>query len=106
MKCSDGCVVETRCRFQDAWPASNQPGLSPTRRSGLGADVDMSGVGIALPAMLIMELDLAHAPRTTSAESATKSAEYRSSDSRFTRRLPNEWSRAGRRSQSRDLTGR
>src|SRR6478609_807105 len=60
-----GCVVETRCMFHEAWPALNQPGLSPRRRSGLGADVDMSGAGTALPAMVIAEPDVAQ-PATTS----------------------------------------
>src|SRR5436190_7619029 len=60
-----GCVVETRCRFHEACPALNQPGLNPRRRSGLGADVDISGAGTALPAIVMAEPDVAQ-PATTS----------------------------------------
>jgi len=39
----DGRVIETGWRFQIAVPALNQPPLRPTRGSGEGGDVDMSG---------------------------------------------------------------
>src|SRR2546423_14045713 len=35
---SEGGVVETNCRFQSAWPASNHPARSPMRGSGRGGD--------------------------------------------------------------------
>src|SRR5215218_9782771 len=41
---SDGGVVETKRMFQAAWPASQRPGASPTRGSGLGATADTIGV--------------------------------------------------------------
>src|SRR5438270_9235545 len=41
----DGGVVETSRRFHAACAASNQPARSPTRGSGFGAFIDMSGVG-------------------------------------------------------------
>src|SRR4051794_8569772 len=43
MKSFDGRVIETGRRFQIAWPALNQPPLSPTRGSGDGALVERSG---------------------------------------------------------------
>src|ERR1051325_8474231 len=43
MKSFDGRVIETGRRFQIAVPALNQPPLRPTRGSGEGGDVDMSG---------------------------------------------------------------
>src|SRR3954466_5771757 len=43
MKSLDGRVIDTGCRFQMAVPGLNQPPLSPTRGSGEGAVVDMSG---------------------------------------------------------------
>src|SRR6478672_11419280 len=43
MKSFDGLVIETGRRFHSAVPASNQPPLSPTRGSGEGGEVDMSG---------------------------------------------------------------
>src|SRR5688500_1393466 len=43
MNGADGGVFETIARFQIASPASNQPGRSPTRGSGLGADADIPG---------------------------------------------------------------
>ena len=43
----DGRVLETRRRFHAASPASNQPGLSPTRGSGFGfvAETVVLGAG-------------------------------------------------------------
>src|SRR5689334_22006566 len=43
MKSFDGRVIDTGCRFQIAVPALNQPPLRPTRGSGEGGVVDMSG---------------------------------------------------------------
>src|SRR5437588_10470183 len=43
MKSLDGCVMDTGRRFQSACPASHHPALSPTRGSGVGGVVDMSG---------------------------------------------------------------
>src|SRR5690349_13688146 len=43
MKSFDGRVIETGWRFQIAVPALNQPPLRPTRGSGEGGVVDMSG---------------------------------------------------------------
>src|SRR5688500_16811263 len=42
---SDGFVVEISRMFQFATPASNQPGLRPTRGSGLGAVTDIIADG-------------------------------------------------------------
>src|SRR5947209_3916825 len=67
---SDGAVLEIKRRFHDASPArsrmravaeSRRPGLSPTRGSGLGADVDMFGAGDALGLEDIVDDDEAHA---------------------------------------------
>src|SRR3954453_9377945 len=49
MNFSEGGVFETRCMFQAATPASNQPARRPTRGSGLGAETDMSGAADAPP---------------------------------------------------------
>src|SRR3954466_4755524 len=38
-----GGVVESMRMFQPAWPASQRPGLSPTRGSGDGAVADTIG---------------------------------------------------------------
>jgi len=65
MKPGDGCVVETSDMFHDACAASNQPDLSPMRRSGLGAEADMSGVGMAAPAIVMFALDVAQPTRAT-----------------------------------------
>src|SRR5919205_1914163 len=43
MKSFEGRVIETGRRFQIAVPALNQPPLRPTRGSGEGGVVDMSG---------------------------------------------------------------
>src|SRR3954468_3175859 len=43
MKSLEGRVIETGWRFQIAMPGLNQAPLSPTRGSGEGAVVDMSG---------------------------------------------------------------
>src|SRR6476620_8469308 len=43
MKSFDGRVMETGRRFQIAVPGLNQPPLRPTRGSGEGGVVDMSG---------------------------------------------------------------
>src|SRR5689334_21911772 len=47
MNASDGGCFATTVRFQVASPASIQPARSPTRGSGLGAEVDMSGAELA-----------------------------------------------------------
>src|SRR5438034_10296722 len=44
---SDGRVFETTRRFQVASPAFISPARSPTRRSGLGAVVDISSFAVA-----------------------------------------------------------
>jgi hypothetical protein len=49
MKDGDGGVVETSFRFQAAADALNQPPVRPTRGSGVGAAIDMSGAGEVPP---------------------------------------------------------
>src|ERR1700722_20214969 len=61
-KSLDGGVFDIRRMFHAAWPASATPALSPTRGSGLGADIDMLLSG---EAPLDPEADMpgwAHAP--------------------------------------------
>jgi hypothetical protein len=40
MNFSDGFVFDSTFRFQTASPASNAPGRSPMRGSGVGADIE------------------------------------------------------------------
>src|SRR5689334_15533004 len=81
---ADGLVVDTSRMFHAASAALNTPGLSPTRGSGLGALADMSGVGAILEPMLVVELEVAHAPRAINPIASEKDG---TSDSRFTGRL-------------------
>src|SRR3982751_3161326 len=59
MKSRDGRVNDTGRMFQIAWPALNHPPLRPTRGSGDGGDVDMSGAPER--ATPFIEVDRAHA---------------------------------------------
>src|ERR1700722_14598170 len=72
-KSLDGGVFDRRRIFHDAWPASNNPPLRPTRGSGLGGVGDMLTPAAAVPGVSI-PLDpvpdapeCAHAPTDNSA---------------------------------------
>ena len=65
MNADDGGVFEASRRFHAAAPASNQPALSPTRGSGLGAELDMF-IGPGIPACVADdEVEVAHAAAST-----------------------------------------
>jgi hypothetical protein len=56
---SDGCVVDTKRRFQAAVAASNFPARRPTRGSGIGSPGDMLG-DMLLLVPLVDEIAGAH----------------------------------------------
>src|SRR5580765_1526585 len=72
MNFSDGRVIETGCRFQIAWPASNQPALRPTRRSGEGGVGDMSGAPDSETPFIDVEREHAPMASTPNASEANK----------------------------------
>jgi hypothetical protein len=60
---SDGCVVDTRRKFQAAWAASYLPARNPMRGSGLGAATDiMLPIGVGPMFDAVLAVGRAHAP--------------------------------------------
>src|SRR5690348_1707793 len=70
MKSLEGRVNDTGLRFQTACAAVNQPAPRPTRGSGVGGDVDMSGVPDRETPLI--EDDRAHAPNVSTPTASEK----------------------------------